>query len=183
MKFDLQKHHRRSIRLKGYDYSQAGAYFVTIVAWHHEMLFGDIVGGEVVLSELGKIVHDEWDRTAIVRPNVELGEYIVMPNHFHGILIFTNEGHAVGVTRRVTPTLQSGSLGAVVGQFKSIVTKRINRLRDTERVSVWQRNYYERVIRNESEMDRISRYIVSNPSQWADDDENPNQINPPPHQF
>ena len=180
MKFDPKIHHRRSIRLQGYDYSQAGAYFVTIIAWQREMLFGEIVNEEMKLNDFGKIVQDEWEQTAIVRPNVELGEYIVMPNHFHGILVFVDDGN-VGATRRVAPTkttLQSGSLGAVMGQFKSIVTKRINRLRGVEGIPVWQRNYYERIIRSEPEMDRISRYIESNPARWADDDENPNRIYP-----
>ncbi|HAV77112.1 MAG TPA: transposase [Anaerolineae bacterium] len=185
MKFDPQKpddeaqnkHHRRSIRLNGYDYSQAGAYFVTIVAWQREMLFGEIVGGEMQLNDFGEIVRDEWERTEIVRPNVELGEYIVMPNHVHGILIFIDDH--VGATRRVAPTkttLQPNSLGAVIGQFKSIVTKRINGLWNVSGRPVWQRNYYEHIIRNDREMDNIHRYIESNPSMWADDDENPNNI-------
>ena len=173
MKFDPQKHHRRSVRLKGYDYSQAGAYFVTIVAWQREMLFGGIVKGESILNEFGEIVREEWERTAVVRPNVELGEYVVMPNHFHGILVFREN---VGATRRVAPTLQSGSLGAVMAQFKSIVTKRINGLRNVTGLPIWQRNYYERIIRDEHEMDRIHRYIESNPSMWAEDDENPNRV-------
>ncbi len=186
MKFDPKTHHRRSIRLQGYDYSQAGAYFVTIVAWQREMLFGEIVNnetpqeGDVVLNDFGKIIQEEWEQTAVVRPNVELGEYVVMPNHFHGILVFTDDdAYTVGATRRVAPaktTLKSGSLGAVMGQFKSIATKRINRLRGVEGVPVWQRNYYEHIIRNEPEMDRISRYIESNPMRWADDDENPLNI-------
>ncbi len=176
MKFDPQKHHRRSIRLKGYDYSEAGAYFVTIVAWQREMLFGDVVNGEMQLNDFGKIVGDEWGQTAIVRPNVKVGEFVVMPNHFHGILIFVD---VVGATRRVAPTqttLQSNSLGAVMVQFKSIVTKRINGLLNVTGRPIWQRNYYEHIIRNEREMDRITRYIESNPSQWAQDDENPNIV-------
>jgi REP element-mobilizing transposase RayT len=182
-KFDPKIHHRRSIRLKGYDYTQAGAYFVTIVAWQRECLFGEVVDGEtpkggvIRLNDFGVIVKNEWERTAIVRPNVELGWFVVMPNHFHGILIFTNDdAYTVGATRRVAPTkttLQLGSLGAVMAQFKSIVTKRINILRDVSGAPVWQRNYYERIIRNEREMDRIYRYIESNPSQWMDDTENP----------
>jgi REP element-mobilizing transposase RayT len=183
MKYDPQKHHRRSIRLKGYDYTLAGAYFVTIVTWQREMLFGEIVngetpqGGHVRLNELGEIVRDEWEQTAIVRSNVELGGYIVMPNHVHGILIFVDDH--VGATRRVAPTkttLQSGSLGAVMGQFKSIVTKRINGLWNVSGRPIWQRNYYEHIIRNHDDHDRIHRYIESNPSMWADDDENPNNV-------
>ena len=149
------------------------------------MLFGEIVDGEtpqggyVVLNEMGEIVRDEWERTVVVRPTVELGEYVVMPNHFHGILIFVDD--PVGVTRRVAPTkttLQSGSLGAVMAQFKSIVTKRINHFWNISGRPVWQRNYYERIIRNEHEMDRVHRYIESNPSMWAEDDENPNNVRP-----
>jgi len=179
VRFDPGRHHRRSIRLKGYDYSQAGAYFVTIVASRREMLFGGIVNGTMVLNEWGQIVRDEWERTAFVRPNVELGEYVVMPNHFHGILVFMD--NAVGATRRVAPTkttLQSGSLGAVMAQFKSIVTKRVNGLQNVTGRPVWQRNYYEHIIRDDREMDRIHRYIESNPSLWAEDDENPDKVCP-----
>jgi putative transposase len=181
MKFDPQERNRRSIRLKGFDYSQAGAYFVTIVAWRREMLFGDVVDGEVILNEWGEIVREEWERTAIVRANVELGEYVVMPNHVHGILIFVDDGVEVthvGATRRVAPTLQPNSLGAVIGQFKSIVTKRINRLQNVAGRPVWQRNYYEHIIRNDLEWENIHRYIESNPSMWAEDEENPNRVMP-----
>ena len=96
MEFSPKTHGRRSIRLQGYDYSQAGAYFVTIVAWRREMLFGEMVdgktpqGGHLVLNDFGRIVCEEWERTAAVRPRVELGVYIVMPNHIHGILVFTD---------------------------------------------------------------------------------------------
>jgi REP element-mobilizing transposase RayT len=185
MKFDPKVHHRRSVRLKGYDYSQAGAYFVTIVAWQREMLFGEIVDGDLVLNELGEIVREEWERTAFVRPNVELGEYIIMPNHVHGILVFVDDmagATRVGASRRLAPTdkttLQPNSLGSVIAQFKSIVTKRINGLQNVTGRPVWQRNYYEHIIRDEREMDRIARYIESNPLRWADDDENPNRIVP-----
>jgi len=94
MEFGPKIHGRRSIRLQGYDYSQAGAYFVTVVAWRREMLFGEMVDGKtpqgvcVVLNDFGRIVCEEWERTAAVRPRVELGAYIVMPNHIHGILVF-----------------------------------------------------------------------------------------------
>ena len=84
-KIDPKSHHRRSIRLKGYDYSRAGAYFVTIVAWQRECLFGEVVDRGIVLSELGMVMRNEWERTAIVRPNIELWIYVVMPNHVHGI--------------------------------------------------------------------------------------------------
>ena len=173
MKFDPEIRHRHSVRLKGYDYSQAGAYFVTIVARQREVLFGGIVNREMVLNELGEIFRDEWEKTTIVRPNVELGEYIVKPNHFHGILVFVDD--VEGATRRVAPTkttLQSGSLGAVMAQFKSIVTKRINRLRNVMGLPVWQRNYYEHIIRNHEDYLSKSNYIMDNPLNWENDDEN-----------
>ncbi|NQU30319.1 MAG: transposase, partial [Anaerolineae bacterium] len=125
--FDPKIHHRRSIRLKGYDYARDGAYFVTIVTWQREMLFGEVVDGVMVLNDMGEIVREEWERAPIVRPYIELGAYVVMPNHIHGILIF--------------------NVGAVIGQFKSIVTKRINTLHNSPGVPVWQRNYYDRIIR------------------------------------
>ena len=110
------------------------------------MLFGEIVNGKMQLNELGEIVREELGRTAIVRPNVELGEYSIMPNHLHGILVFIDDGaYTVGAIRRVAPTkttLKSGSLGAVMAQFKSIVTKRINGLQNVTGPPIWQRNYY-----------------------------------------
>jgi len=181
MNFAPQEHHRRSIRLKGYDYSQAGAYFVTIVTWQREYLFGEITDEKMALNEIGEIVREEWERTAAVRPNVELGEYVIMPNHVHGILVFVDDDDVVGAIRRVAPTsqtLQPRSLGAIMAQFKSIVTKRINGLQNVSGRPVWQRNYYEHIIRNERDMDRITRYIESNPLRWVDDDENPNRVVP-----
>ena len=173
-KFDPKIHHRRSIRLKGYDYSQAGAYFVTIVAWQRECLFGGVVNGTMKLNEIGTIVQKEWERSVEIRNEVELGIYVVMPNHLHGIVILHNDT-VVGATGR-SPLPPRGpmprSLGALMAGFKSSVTKQINILRDTPGVPVWQRNYFERIIRDEREMDRIHRYIESNPSQWADDTEN-----------
>jgi len=177
MEFDPKEHHRRSVRLKEYDYSQAGAYFVTIVTWQRECLFGEIEQGKMVLNEIGEVVREEWERTAMVRHNVKLGEYVIMPNHVHGVLVFVDDG--VGATRRVAPTsttLQPRSLGAIMAQFKSIVTKRINGVQNVSGRPIWQRNYYEHIIRNEREMDRIARYIESNPLRWTDDGENPNRV-------
>ena len=171
MKFDPQKHHRRSIRLKGYDYSQAGAYFVTIVAYQRECLFGEVVDGEMVLNERGLIVVECWKAIPDHFQNVDLGAFVVMPNHVHGI-IFIND--VVGA-RHASPlpenVIKRGSLGVIVGSFKSAVAKRIGR--ELNETGIWQRNYFERIIRDEREMERIHRYIESNPFQWADDTENP----------
>ena len=174
MKFDPQKHHRRSIRLKGYDYSQAGAYFVTIVAWQRECLFGNLVDGEMMLSDFGKIVTEKWEWLEAQYEYVELGSWVVMPNHFHGILLINGRGGS-----RPTPTpTTTKPLGGLIGAFKTVSSKQINLLRRTDGIPVWQRNYYEHIIRNEREMDRISRYIEYNPLRWADDDENPNRVHP-----
>ncbi len=177
-KFDPKIHHRKSIRLPGYDYTQAGAYFVTVVTWQRDCLFGVVVNGETVLNDFGKIVMEEWERGPVVRPNIELGAYIVMPNHFHGILVIDGN---VGASRRLAPTgaisPKPGSLGAIMAQFKSIVTKRIWKLDENMNgTPIWQRNYYERIIRNEREMDAIWRYIEANPVNWGDDEENPQNL-------
>jgi len=178
-KFDPKIHHRRSIRLKGYDYSQAGAYFVTIVAYQRECLFGEVGDGEIVLNDYGLIVQKEWERSEEIRNEVELGIYVVMPNHLHGIVILKNDT-VVGATGRSPLQQPRGpepkSLGALMAGFKSSVTKQINIIRDTPGHPVWQRNYYESIIRNEREMDRLHRYIEFNPSQWMDDNENPDNL-------
>ena len=226
MTYDPRKHHRCSIRLKGYDYTQAGAYFVTFVAHDRECLFGEVVDGVMWLNAFGEIVRDEWFRTAVVRPYVMLDpdEFVVMPNHVHGIIwivgagdrghgddggdvdVFAGDrGHGddggnvdvfVGAQRRCAPTpptpppptphtvrrpvggatptnVVPGSLGAIVRAIKSATTKRINALRGTPAAPVWQRNYYERIIRYETSLNRIRRYIAANPSQWAEDHEHP----------
>lgn len=169
-------HHRRSIRLEGYDYAQAGAYFVTICAYARECLFGEIDADAMMLSEFGEIVRDEWLKSCAIRSEIKLGAYIVMPNHFHGIVYIASTDLIRGGDRPATPIgPKPKSLGALMAGFKSAVTKRINEMRRTPGATVWQRNYYEHIIRNEPEMDRITRYIESNPSAWMDDDENPNR--------
>ena len=182
MTFDLDMHHRHSIRLKDYKYSQAGAYFVTLCAWQRECLFGEMVNGEMILNDMGRIIAEEWAKADTVRKNVVLDEFVVMPNHFHGIIVFTEPAVTVTyggccqnrATHRVAPTGSvSGSLGALLGQFKSIATKRINRCRNNPGCPVWQRNYYERVIRDDNELSRAREYIVSNPLKWELDKENP----------
>lgn len=89
-KFDPQKHHRRSIRLKGYDYASAGAYYVTIVAWRRECLFGEVVNGEMVLSKFGLVAKQQWEKLPNRFPNTELGAFMIMPNHMHGIVLITD---------------------------------------------------------------------------------------------
>ncbi|MHB0924866.1 MAG: transposase [Bellilinea sp.] len=171
-------HHRRSIRLPGYDYAQEGAYFITLCTHNREHLFGEIVNGEMVLNDLGKIVHDEWNHTSIIRPTIELGEFVVMPNHFHGIiLIVDGRGTAHRAPTGDIPTYEqfgkpvAGSIPTVVRGFKSAATKRINIFRNTPGAPVWQRNYYEHIIRNEKSYFEIAQYIFDNPAHWETDSE------------
>lgn len=179
MKFDSQIHHRRSIRLKEYDYSQTGAYFITIVTQGRELLFGKIENEEMKFSQFGEIARDEWLKTAELRPNVKLyeDEFVVMPNHVHGI-IWINENDDVGARRRRAPTEQfgkptMGSLPTIIRAYKSAVTYAINEMRNTHGAPVWQRNYYEHVIRDQTDLEQIYKYIQFNPIQWEKDEENP----------
>jgi len=175
VKFDSQKHHRRSIRLKEYDYTQPSGYFVTVVTYHRDSLFGEIVNEEVQLNGMGIIADECWHAIPKHFPNVELGAYVVMPNHVHGIIVI-NESvgaqHAAPLrTPQQKPNVKPGSLGAIVRSYKSVVTRRIGR--EQSATGIWQRNYYEHIIRDHRDWDRIHRYIESNPSMWAEDEENP----------
>jgi len=167
--------------LRGHDYSNRGAYFITVCAYNRECLFGEIMNDKMRLNEYGRIVDIEWAKTNNNRNNVVLDTYVVMPNHFHGILILSRG------TARCTPTTKtgngrhyrkfgkmiSGTLLAIIRSFKSAVTKHINGLGDKQGVPVWQRNYYEHVVRNEKELNQIREYIMNNPLKWELDEENP----------
>ena len=162
---------RKSIRLKGFDYSQPSRYYVTICTQNKENIFGNIQNGKTMLNKYGKIAEKEWLNTKIIRPNVDLDYFIIMPNHLHGIIIIKEYGRGV---LRYAPTniptnefrSPSESLGAIIRGYKSTVTKQINELRNTPGLKLWQRNYYEHIIRNEKDLYRIRRYIVQNPLKW-----------------
>lgn len=207
-KFDPQKHHRKSIRLPGYDYTQAGAYFVTIVTHQRENIFGEVVNGEMRLNGFGEIAKREWERLPKRFKHIELGAFVIMPNHVHGIIIihdngrgtadFPNQNNPQDPRRAPTadssnqnnpqdlrraPTADnenfgkpvSGSIPTMVRSYKSAVALRINYARPGDSTPVWQRNYHERIIRNDREMGNIWRYIQSNPVLWANDNENPDK--------
>jgi REP element-mobilizing transposase RayT len=221
-KFDPQKHHRRSVRLKGYDYSSEGAYYVTIVAQGRECLFGKIVDGEMYLSKYGEIVQKWWDEIPIHFLNVELGAFVIMPNHVHGIIFIIdnrrgevlsprdhpnnniqdeyvdgnnkqggwindegvktknqggetqNQGMGINNQGGETPPLPRRTLGQIVAYFKYQSTKEMNRIETENSITkFWQRSYYEHIIRNEKELQQKTDYIMDNPAQWDEDDENP----------
>ncbi len=174
MKFDPKLHHRRSIRLQGYDYAQNGAYYITIVTYQRQHLFGEVVNGEMELNELGKIARDEWFKTAELRPYVELFEddFVVMPNHAHGIIWIVNNKNIVGDNIEKFGKPVAHSIPTIVRAYKSAVTYAINKLQNQRGAVLWQSNYYEHVIRDEQDYQAKHDYILSNPMNWDQDEEN-----------
>ncbi len=201
-KFDPQKHHRRSIRLKGYDYSSEGAYYVTIVAQGRECLFGEVINGEMFLSKYGEIIQKWWDEIPVHFPNVGLGAFVIMPNHIHGIIFIIDNRRGEVISPRDNPNnniqdeyvdgdnnqdggqqqggdasqppLRKPILGQIVAYFKYQSTKEMNKIETENAITkFWQRSYYEHIIRNEKELQQKTDYIMDNPSQWDEDDENP----------
>ncbi len=179
MMYNPDKHHRRSIRLKGYDYTQPGAYFITACTHRWGTIFGEIIDGKMRLNPLGRVVQAEWLKTAQIRSNVQVDEFIVMPNHVHGIIMIMDSGDtarsiptAIADTAHRIPTVEqfgkpvSGSLPTIVRAFKSAATRRINILRSTPGRTVWQRKYYEHIVRSERSLNRIREYIHYNPQRW-----------------
>lgn len=187
MKFDPDKHHRRSIRLRGYDYSSSGLYFITICAYRRQYLFGKIVDGVMQLNSLGQIVETEWWKTEKIRPGWYLGAWIVMPNHVHGVVGIGQSGESdvprnrpgnrahghVGAHGRA-PLRRANSISSFVAGFKSATTKQINILRNAAGTPVWQRNYYDHIIRDDQSLLRIEQYIRNNPITWQKDQLHPN---------
>ena len=175
-------HKRKSIRLRGYDYTRAGAYFVTICAHERACLFGKMVEDDIHLSGAGAIVQDEWLWTPVVRTDMHLDAFVIMPNHLHGIIVLDPEQ---GTARRAPTTERFGnpvarSLPTIVRAFKSASTREINRLRKTPGAPVWQRGFYEHMIRDDRDLERIRSYIVNNPSRWSADAEYLTRTTTPP---
>ncbi len=200
MSYDPLIHHRKSIRVKEFDYTQPGApalaehvaigflmatwaakrgYFVTIVAHRRLPIFGEFTGGDMHLNTFGEIARAEWMKTGDIRPEIGLDEFVVMPNHFHAIVTIVEcDGGSVGARRRRAPTIEqfskpiAGSIPTIIRAYKSAVTTRINQFRGTPGTPVWQRNYYEHIIRNDMDLARIREYIRNNPAAWKTDDKN-----------
>jgi putative transposase len=164
MKYDPDFHHRQSIRLNGYDYSRCGAYFITICTHEKEYLFGDIVNETIELNTVGDIARTHWQKLSQHHSNIIMDESIMMPNYLHGIIILESS---------VDPTK---SISEIIRGFKTFSAKAINKERGLRGVPVWQRNYYDRIIRNELELDRVRQYIINNPRNWDTDKNNQNQF-------
>jgi REP element-mobilizing transposase RayT len=163
---------RRSIRLKGYDYTQTGGYFVTICTENRKPILGEIINGSTQLNVSGSIVASTWRWLPEQYPHVKLDAWVVMPNHFHGILFLSND---LPGGSRTAPT-KGKSLGRLIGAFKTVSTKRINEIQGTHARPFWQRNYYEHVIRNETDLEEIREYIQHNPLKWLEDENHPFNI-------
>ncbi len=184
--YDPNRHHRRSIRLRGYDYARPGAYFVTICTKTRLCLFGDVVDGQMRLNDAGKMIQTTWCEIPDHYPGIDVDTFVIMPNHIHGIIILVGAGpracpepQVMGQPRGVAPT-GSLSLPDVVHRFKALTTRRyIDGVKQYGWPrfdgKLWQRNYYEHVIRNDESMARIRQYIVHNPARWAIDRENPDR--------
>ncbi|MBP7885734.1 MAG: transposase [Candidatus Marinimicrobia bacterium] len=209
------KYRVESIRLPGYDYSQPGAYFITIVTHNRQCSFGNIIDDEMMLNEFGVLVQNEWLKTGIIRPNINIDAFVVMPNHLHGIIIITDNdnGHSRDsrdsrdsrrdtlqrvstitdtITDTDTDTITDTEMGTetdtgtieqfgkptknsiptIVRSFKSTTTKQINQMRQTPMQPLWQRNYFEHVIRDDNELTRIHQYIINNSKRWEEDNLN-----------
>ncbi|CAN5123371.1 transposase [soil metagenome] len=161
-----------SNRLRVWDYSSNGYYFITICVKDRKCVLGEIKDKKMFLSDIGNIIKEEWFQTSKIRSNVSLDEFVIMPNHIHGILIINSN---VETSRRDVSTnkkLQPNSLGSIVGQFKSIATKRI---RNIYPEFSWQPRYYDHIIRNEISLQSIREYIRWNPFKWEIDEENPSK--------
>jgi REP element-mobilizing transposase RayT len=224
MKYNSDYHHRRSIRLPEYDYSQAGIYFVTICTYKKQCLFGEIKQGKMLLNQIGKMVAQEWLKSSEIREELTLDEWIIMPNHVHGLVVITkddyqvnsgdvsddsgsasenfeganNSGSVSGNSGSVSDNSGSASensegaslapllgksaqrkpksLSTFVSGFKSSVTKRIKKICVENNPRVWQKNYYESIVRDEIDLNKIRQYILDNPQNWDDDPENQSDL-------
>jgi len=193
LKYNPEIHHRHSIRLPEYDYSNPGIYFVTICTYQREYIFGEILNGKMVLNNVGKIAEQCWLNIPNRFAHVELDKYVIMPNHVHGIIKIVRDFDDVGIqynvgaqhvgAQHVVPLhyaprqlqhkfqhILPGSLGVIVRNYKSIITK-FCRQNDDEYV-VWQRNYHERIVRTDRELNNIRQYILNNPTNWQNDRNN-----------
>jgi len=195
MAFNPDIQHRHLIRLRDYDYSSNGAYFLSLCTRERKCKFVEIIDGSMHLNEVGCIVEACWRAIAKNFPYVKLDSWVIMSNHLHGIILITKALQPVG-SKQALPALTAsclnkssnkteehlyqplhgtnpGSLSAIVQNFKSISTRKINRCLHSPGATLWQRNYYERIIRNENELERAHTYIVNNPVKWSLDKENP----------
>ncbi len=177
MIYNPTKHHRRSLRLKDYDYTHAGAYFVTICTQSRTCLFGTVVDGQIQLNDAGHVVHRTWGELPNRFSHVDVDAFIVMPNHIHGIILVGAQFIAPRGPQNYRHDKRAGAinraptLGEIVRAYKAVSARKIRQ--QVNPAFAWQRNYYEHVIRSEESLNRIRQYIRDNPAQWQFDCENP----------
>ena len=183
----LSHRDRKSIRLRHYNYCQPGSYFITICTHHRECLFGEILNGDMQLGEYGQIVSDCWQAIPEHFPQVQLDEFVVMPNHLHGILVLADLPEDMVLADMAMPCPYggrrfgepvAGSLSTIVGSFKSAATKYINQARGMKGMPVWQGRFYDHIIRDGGALENIRRYVRKNPQVWYQDQlhpDNPSQ--------
>ena len=175
----INQYRRKSIRLKEYDYSRLGEYFVTICTHNHKCIFGEINKEEMKLSPEGMIAQLCWVEIQKHFSNARLNDYSIMPNHIHGIIILTESmvgsRHAVSLREQYAKPVR-GSVPTIARSFKSAATKRINEMRHTQSFPVWQKRFYDRIIRSDNELNNIRDYIANNVLQWAIKRDDPGNI-------
>ncbi len=190
MTYNPNIHNRMSHRLQGYDYSQCGAYFITICTYKKEHLFGEILDAEIKLNLIGQYAYQQWKQIPLRFENVDLGEFVIMPNHIHAIIVKNTrwdegaENESADAKRwpyfdpsclqEHQPTQPngtiSGSIGAIIQNYKSGTTRKIKSLPGKNNLKIWQANYYDHIIRDEKDYDRIKDYICNNPINWEKDE-------------
>jgi putative transposase len=186
--YDADRHHRRSARLPGYDYSRAGAYFVTVCTHERECMLGEVISDEVVLTPAGLAVRQVWQSLPRRFPSVVLDAFVVMPNHIHGVLTIMSPARggdrrqapvpiaaeiAVQSAGSASPARSCPSLGQIMRAFKSLSAIQANAALERSGRPFWQRNYHDQVIRTDAALAHIRQYIAQNPRRWAEDPDNP----------
>ncbi len=174
MRYNPNIHHRRSIRMRRHNYSQTGRYFVTLCTQNRKHLFGKIMENKMVLNNVGRIAFETWKWLQTQYDHVELDEWAIMPNHLHGIIVIINNNTNGSQTTHINPREGSQSvsagkrkpIGRIIGAFKTVTTKRTNQIQGRTGIKLWQRNYYEHIIRNNHDLSRIRNYIINNPRKW-----------------
>ena len=159
---------RKPNRLKEYDYSQSGYYYVTICVQNREYIFGDILNKKMILNQCGDIAKNSWLDLPNHHKNVQLDAFVMMPNHIHGIIIINN--NPVG-NRPACSVNKNNNLSVIIGSYKATVTKQINRINNT--VFQWQKSFHDHIIRKTDSLEKIREYIVNNPLNWDNDENNP----------
>ncbi len=166
---------RRSIRLKEYDYRQTGYYYITICSYKRRCIFGNIKDEKISLSSIGNIVKTTWEQTTKHFHFAMLNEFVVMSNHFHAIIYIEKQQPNLHLNKQPSTKLPPQSLATIIRSFKSAATRQSRSTQQQKELNIWQKNYYEHIVRNETDLNQIQQYILNNPLKWHLDSLNPNR--------